>query len=579
MGGLLLQVAGAIALTVVAAAVAHWLRAERRARLWLEQRVAERTSDLAEANRRLTSANRAKTDFLANMSHEIRTPLSAILGFADVLGDDRLDRRERREAVQVIRRNSEHLLAILSNILDIAKIEAGKLTVEEIACSPREIAEEVCALLRHRAEAKGIRLLLRIESPAIPRRMRSDPTRLRQILVNLVGNAIKFTERGMVTLAVGLDLPGPGRGEHPALPGLRFEVRDSGIGMGPAELERAFAEFEQADATITRRYGGSGLGLPICRRLTAALGGELTAQSTRGEGSTFKLVLPLREVDQVVEDLNETAIVAPRGIPPRRGLRVLVADDASDIQLLIARFLADIDAQVTTAGSGRHAVDAVLAAQAEARPFDLILMDLHMPELDGAAAVKTLRAGGVETPIVALTGSAYVEDRDRCIRAGYSGLLLKPVDRGELIQHVATLTGVDPRVLGPRPAVSEPPSQPTGEVAPPKSAAPAWDGARLLAMVGGDESARRAVMSLFQSDAPSLVQAIQGAASNGDTAAVRAGAHKIRGMLLNVCAAHAAGVAAELESLARSGESQRFQSLAGRLQTEVNRVCGSMSGG
>ena len=413
------------------------LRVQRRARQSLEQRVLERTRDLADANATLTRASRAKTEFLANTSHEIRTPLAAILGFADLLDRERLETNDRREIARIIRRNGEHLLAIVNDILDITKIEAGKLTVEAIACSPQQIAQEVCALLRNRAQSKGLALSLQIEGPELPRWIESDPTRIRQILLNLVGNAIKFTERGGVTDGA---VAGCARRE----PRLRVEVRDTGIGMTPEEAARVFADFEQADSSTTRRFGGSGLGLAICRRLTAVLGGELSVQSTRGQGSTFVLVLPVARAVDPVDDLRETAIIAPRGIPPRSGLHVLVADDSADIQMLVTRFLADIAAAATVVSNGREAVEAALAALHQGRPFDLILMDLHMPELDGAEAARTLRNAGLEQPIVALTASDDIGDRERCAAAGYSDFLVKPIDRVQLIQKIATLNGVDP---------------------------------------------------------------------------------------------------------------------------------------
>jgi signal transduction histidine kinase/CheY-like chemotaxis protein len=564
-----------LGLTALASAVVSLqiLRAQRRARLSLEQRVLERTRDLAEANATLTRTSRAKTEFLANTSHEIRTPLAAILGFADLLDRERLETNDRREIARIIRRNGEHLLAIVNDILDITKIEAGKLTVEAIPCSPQQIAHDVCALLRNRAQTKGLALSVQVEGTELPRWIESDPTRVRQILVNLVGNAIKFTERGSVTIALSQDAR---EGE----PRLRVEVRDTGIGMTPEEAARVFADFEQGDSSTTRRFGGTGLGLAICRRLTAVLGGELTVQSTRGQGSAFVLVLPIARAIDPVDDLNETAIIAPRGIPPRSGLQVLVADDSADIQMLVTRFLADIAAGATVVSNGREAVETALAALHQGRPFDLILMDLHMPELDGAEAVRTLRNAGLEQPIVALTASDDIEDRERCAAAGYSDFLVKPIDRVQLIQKIATLNGVDPgeprRTPPARNGTASESLQAAAAPARHAGPAPAFDAARLLAMVGGDASVRDAVLALFQDDAPALVHSIQTAASAGDGVALRADAHKLKGMLLTVWATPAADVAAALESAARAGEKARFGELAGELQVQVAQVCASM---
>ena len=541
------------------------LRSQHRVRVSLEQRVEERTRDLAEANATLTRASRAKTEFLANMSHEIRTPLAAILGFADLLEGERLKRTERCEIARVIRRNGEHLLAILSDILDIAKIEAGKLTVEQIACSPRLLSEEVCALLRNRAEAKGISLSFVVESNDVPRHLESDPTRIRQVLVNLVGNAIKFTERGSVTLALRME-------RHANNPQLLFEVRDTGIGMAPDEITRVFAAFEQADSSTTRRFGGTGLGLAISRRLATVLGGEINVRSERNKGSIFSLSLPATEhLAGAAADLLETAVIAPRGLLPRRGLRVLVADDSADIRLLVTSFLADIDAEVAVVCNGREAVEVAMTATHEGRAFDLILMDLHMPEMDGAQAVQALRAAGVNQPVIALTASAYLEDRDRCARAGYSDFITKPIDRLQFVQKIATLAGVgdvdDAPAHDSQALPATPPSEHGNSV---------FDGDRLLAMVGGDHSVRDAVVGLFQGDAPSLLETIQVAVTARDATAVRASAHKMKGMLLTVCALQAAETATELETVARAGQEHRFETLVGTLAVQVSRVRESM---
>ena len=559
-----LEVALGIAALLSAIMGIQGLRRQRLMRLSLEGRVEARTRDLAEANATLTRSSRAKTDFLANMSHEIRTPLAAILGFADLLEDQRLKFTERHEIARVIRRNGEHLLAILSDILEITKIEAGKLKVEAIACSPRQIAGEVCALMRNRAQVKGLDMSLRIVPPNLPGQIESDPTRLRQILMNLVGNAIKFTEKGSVTIEVSA----PPRSSL----WLRFDVEDTGIGMTDEEMTRIFAEFEQADSSTTRRFGGTGLGLAICRRLTAVLGGELTVRSAPGKGSTFTLLLPVIALPDSA-DLNTTVVIAPIGIPPRTGLRVLVADDSADILLLVTRFLADIDAEVAVVSNGREALEMGLTAAREGRPFDVILMDLHMPELDGAEAVEALRRAGLTIPIIALTASVYLEDRERCARAGYTDFLTKPLDRAQLIQKIATLSGIGEGPMQPEAvpslAVAEAP-----ERVP--SALPVFNAEQLLIMLGGDRSMRDSILDMFQKDAPALLQSIQSAASAADIAAVRAMSHKLKGMLLTVGAVQAAASATDLEQSARASESDRFAPLVRALELDLGRVYDSM---
>ncbi len=263
---------------------------------------------------------------------------------------------------------------------------------------------------------------------------------------------------------------------------------------------------------------------------------------------------------------------------------MLVADDSVDIQLLLTRFLTDIGAVVELASNGREAVARVLAAEREARPFDLVLMDLHMPELDGAEAVQELRAAGVQRPVIALTASAYLEDRDRCTQAGYNDFLTKPVDRSQLIQRIATLCGkgaAQPPESPQPPGSPETPGQPAAQVprreVPDASRTTDFDPGRLLAMVGGDEGAREAVVALFRGNAPPLMRAIQDAVAAGDTAVVRAAAHKIKGMLLNVCAAGAAQLASELESAARAGAHDRFAALTASLAIEIRHVCDAMA--
>jgi len=407
----------------------------------LEQLVAARTADLLAATERAEAAARAKAEFLANMSHEIRTPLTAMLGYSDLLLDPQLQPEEVASHVRTIRRNGMHLLAILNDILDLSRIEAGCMTIESVECSPLEILGEVVDLLRLRAQEKKLSLSIEAEG-ALPVRISSDPTRLRQVLVNLVGNALKFTSEGGVTLGARLELePGATSGR------LAFSVRDTGIGMNQEQLDRLFQPFVQADASTTRRFGGTGLGLVISRRLARMLGGDVTVSSSEGQGSTFTLSVPtgpLTGVGRVtaaagpparVRRADESDVIEG----PRLAGRVLLAEDTRDSALVVATILRRAGAEVDVVHDGLSAVQRALAALEAERPYGLILMDMHMPELDGFAATRRLREQGYSLPIVALTANSMPEDCADCLAAGCDSYATKPVRRADLLSLVALL--------------------------------------------------------------------------------------------------------------------------------------------
>ena len=385
-----------------------------------------------------TSASRAKSLFVANVSHEIRTPMTAILGYTDVLAEPDLSEAERRDAIETLRRNGHHLLALINDMLDLSKIEAGGLDVRRSATSPISVAQHVVALLRERARSKGLSLELEL-GPDVPDTIYTDALRLQQILVNLVGNAIKFTEQGGVRLVVTLR-PSPigGMGQ------IALEVTDSGIGIAPADRERVFAPFSQADPSESRRYGGTGLGLAISRGLAQQLEGKLELESELGRGSTFRLRIPVGEPDggpRPATSALDAELVArdsqPQGsLPILRG-RVLVAEDGIDNQRLIERLLTRVGLEVSLAGDGRAAIDQALAAETEGRPFGAVLMDMQMPALDGYAATQALRDAGYSRPIIALSAHAMIEDRERCLECGCDAFAAKPIDRRALIELLA----------------------------------------------------------------------------------------------------------------------------------------------
>ena len=446
---------------LAAALTAKWqLTKQVRSKMTdLEYVVAERTCQLQQANDGLyqlnaqlvaardvaQAANQAKSRFLANMSHEIRTPMTAILGFAEMLQEPDLPEAKRREAIQTICRSGRHLLSLINDILDLSKIESGRLEVTRGPCRLPELVEEVVGLMRPQADGKGLAFGAECVG-AVPKTIQTDATRLRQILVNLVGNALKFTETGFVRVRVSFDRP-PARDDHaPAEPQVLFEVVDTGIGMTDAQVERVFQPFVQADAETTRRYGGTGLGLAVSQRLARMLGGDITVESRRAEGSVFRVRIPAGPLNgvQFVDEKTwgQRAPARAVGASSAAALRlpspcrVLIAEDGPDNQRLIVHFLTTAGAETAVADNGRAAIELAAAASTDGRPFDVILMDMQMPDLNGYESTQLLRAQGHTGPILALTAHASNSDREKCLAAGCDDFLTKPIDRGRLIQAV-----------------------------------------------------------------------------------------------------------------------------------------------
>jgi signal transduction histidine kinase/DNA-binding response OmpR family regulator len=433
--------------TQLAAIAAGAIERARSAEAHEARRVAElRAGELAQHARELTEARnaalaaaQAKAEFLANMSHEIRTPMTAILGYLRLLADPDATDDEREGYRATIQRNGEHLLRILNDILDLSKIEAGKMTVERTACSPFELVEEVAALMRPRAAEKGLAFAIECAG-RVPERIRADPTRVRQILVNLVSNAIKFTDAGDVRLRLGM-----AEAAENGRPVLRIDVVDTGIGLSPEAAADLFAPFAQADASMTRRFGGTGLGLAISRRLARMLGGDIVVRSVPGKGSVFSLTIETGPLDGVAMlDAPPAPRVAPPPAPeasrPLRA-RVLLAEDTPDSQRLITYHLRRAGAEVEIVGDGAAACERALAAAAAGTPFDVVLMDMQMPVLDGEQATVRLRRAGYAGAIVALTAHTLESERRRCLAAGCDGFASKPIEPEELIGVVRRHAG------------------------------------------------------------------------------------------------------------------------------------------
>lgn len=380
-------------------------------------------------------ANETKSAFLANMSHEIRTPLGAVIGFSELLLDEKMSASERLNNVEIIKRNGKLLSTIINDILDLSKVEAGKLEIEKIDVLLRELLNEIVVLLNLEASGKGIKLVVSSEG-VIPNTIKTDPTRLRQILFNIVGNAIKFTEKGSVNLIVKLDPTDISK--------LMFVIKDTGAGIGADQATRLFSPFTQADVTTTRRFGGTGLGLVLSKKLAKALGGDVVLKESRlGVGSTFTISIDhgqsketFFEIGQESQTINSK--VADTSQQQAKAnllshLNVLLVDDSPDNLALIKKILNVAGAHVETANNGIEGVKKALSGD-----FSLILMDLQMPDMDGFQATQELRKSGFSRPIIALTAHAMKEERKRCLNAGFNEHLTKPVDREALIQTLAT---------------------------------------------------------------------------------------------------------------------------------------------
>jgi signal transduction histidine kinase/CheY-like chemotaxis protein len=535
----------------------------------LEQRIRARTADLERAQAQAQLANRAKSEFLANMSHEIRSPMTAILGYAELLyreGDVTDAPPERVEALDTIMRNGRHLLTIINDILDLSKLEAGKMTVDPAACSPGRLLNDVVDLMHVRASVKGLALDVEYETP-IPQRVVTDATRFRQILVNLVGNAIKFTESGRVLVTARMD------GTADGGPRLSVDVTDSGIGIGDEELRTLFEPFTQADSSTSRRFGGTGLGLTISRRYARLLGGDVAARSTPGAGSTFTVSIATGPLDDVAmidapaqagvsgeRTDDEEASRRIEEVEPLEGTRILLAEDTPDNQRLIGHHLRKGSASVEIVADGRSAVERAMESEASGRPFDIILMDMQMPVMDGCEATMELRQRGFERPIVALTANAMRGDRERCLEAGMNDYVAKPI-------HVPQLFSAIRRAVEGRE-----PAPPATAVAATTAENVALDVDALLARYSGDRAILTELIDLFLTDAAQRRRELLAALEAGDMTAIARVAHALKGSVGNFCATAAQRAAHRVETLVAEGDLAAVPGAVADLERELARL-------
>jgi len=434
---------------------ARHVRGEGRARLDLAGKVIgmfgtvadisaeiEASESLTKARVQAEAASKAKSEFLANMSHEIRTPLTAILGFTDLLREEAnaaLTPQERAQTINTIKHAGTHLLTVINDILDLSKIEADKLVIEKTDTALLPVLRDIESLLRPRAIEKGLTLDIVLAGP-VPEHVASDATRLRQILMNLAGNAVKFTDKGGVTVTVDTaELDGQQK--------LIIDTSDTGPGITPEQAARLFQPFQQADASLTRKHGGTGLGLTICRRLAVLMGGNVEISRTEpGHGSCFRLTLPMDPISGTTFASHLGAAVATQPQSPAASMpsvngRILLAEDGLDNQRLISFHLKRAGATVEIADNGRIALEMLDRAAADGKPFDLLLTDMQMPEMDGYALARSLRARSSTLAIVALTAHAMAEDREKCLRAGCDDYATKPIQQADLIAICAAWVG------------------------------------------------------------------------------------------------------------------------------------------
>ncbi len=498
--------------------LAFGVMAMRQLRLLNERQrsLVDLTAHLREARQQAEAASEAKSVFLANMSHEIRTPFHGLLGMLSLLRDTGLNARQV-DCLRTATESADHLLTILNDILDMSLLESGRMALSEEPVKLRDLLREVEALMRPQAQFKSLALHIDAD-PGVPEQVRADRTRVKQILFNLLHNAVKFSDRGVVVLDLRCVIAADGSER------LEFVVTDTGVGMDQATLDRLFKRFSQGDESRSRRHGGTGLGLEISRSLARLMGGDVVAQSAPGEGSSFNFYMPLRAVEAPTPKPVGRPVAAT-GSADLAQLHVLVAEDHPVNRQYMAALLEGMGHKPYFAGNGLEAVQAIRGQR-----FDIVLMDLHMPLLDGVGATLSIRAlsdnVAATVPIIALTADAFAQTRERCLIAGMNDFLAKPVSPEKLSATLRRLFGAGGRAA----AV---PTAPL-DVGPPEASPPVLDRATLDAALHAMSPERLSdLLADFFAQGPEMVERLRLALRDGQALDLRVNAHAARGAALN----------------------------------------------
>lgn len=495
---------------------------------------------LASAKAAAEAANVAKSQFLANMSHELRTPMNAILGMIDVALPKATDPMVL-DCLQTAKGSADLLLTLLNDLLDSAKIESGKLELESAPFNPRQMLDHVSRVLSVRASEKGLRFSCRVPDDTPPA-VKGDRVRLQQVLLNLAGNAIKFTEKGEVEITLRVGQAETGDREPSSTAVLQFTVRDTGIGIPASRLERIFEPFAQADASTTRRFGGTGLGLSISRSIVEMMGGTMRVESEVGKGSRFSFDIRLPLAERLPADFDAPVVVSHA---TRAQLRILLVEDNPANQKLATYILEDRGHLVDIAGDGQEAV-----YWTEKNHYDVILMDVQMPGMDGleaTAAVRKREGGKPRVPIIAMTAHAMKGDRERCLAAGMDGYLSKPVKAQEMIALVERLAGMN--VPDSQLGTTEPKPEATPEGPP-----AVFDEQEALARCCDDPEVLKEMIEDFACEVDELFPQMRSALARGDLKGVGRLGHRMKGTVVYLGAWYAKEAAMGVEQFSKSDE-------------------------
>ncbi|HEX8403332.1 MAG TPA: ATP-binding protein, partial [Duganella sp.] len=544
----------------------------------LEQRVQERTAQLSEAKEHAEVVSRHRIDFLSAMSHDIRTPLAGVIGMIKFAMRDQSVRGRTEEYLRIGLRNSESLLAILNDILDFSKIDAGRLSIETVDFDLIALIDDALGILQGQADAKS--LLLRSDLALdLPRYVRGDPTRLRQILLNLLGNAIKFTDRGEVRLEVSSRPTENGRAS------VSFNVTDTGPGIPADTLPRLFQKFEQADHSTTRRYGGTGLGLAICKELVELMGGSISADSRVGAGSTFSVTLPLAPGEEPAAD----PFKQPARDHHAYRLRVLCAEDVRTNQIIVSTLLENMGHEIRIVENGLQALHALSTGA-----YDLVLMDGRMPMMDGEQATRLIRSGGSEDyrvldpgiPIIALTANASDHDRARYLAVGMDGFLSKPVDERLLYDQIEKT--IAQHLSRGRPlratdaardsaARTEALDRQFGVDAEAHGgASPESTTVQIMPLAGLSFQHRQRITQAFLEEAPRRMETARAAVVAGNTGAAAAAIHALKGSAGYLSSTHLHELCSEMESAAAAGQLVEVADMLAGVEAALDKACGDL---